>query len=446
MIGNRWPLRPWVGWKVLIGEVAQPVAAVLIVVVGILVWRRDPAASAELWLAGGVLAVLAAGWRSLGEVRRHRVGTDLPALLAAGTAVYLGEYLVAAVIGAAAAMAAMVRAIGMYQARQDLRRLMAGAARWAHRRELGSAFGGVRTVPSDVVEPGDLLVVPCGATVAVDCRLAESGYFDESALGGRIAPVLRAAGEPVGSGAVNVGPATEMWATRRAADSAQQRLVRAARRATVDGAALVRRTNRLAPGFLAAVALLAGTTWLVSGQPLRVLAVLAAAALAPLTVAARIALTAGMSRAARRGALVPDGTDFERLARIPAVRPVLVRSGAGDPDGTTAAAEVPAPDGVLVVDPRQVALAAVVAAARRARRIATQSVLLGLVLTGAAMAGAALGRLDPVSAVGMQCLTEVAVVLCALRALLPPWWGGGTRRGADNSSGGDLRPGLAHSS
>jgi cation transport ATPase len=442
MIGSRWALRPWAGRRVPIGQVAQPVAAVLVLLVGGLVWRRDPAAATDLWLAGGMSAVLAAGWRSLGELRQRRVGTDLPALLAAGTAVSVGEYLVAAVIGALAAVAATVRALGMYQARHDLRRLMAGAARWAHRRELGSVFGGVRTVPSDVVEPGDLLVVPCGATVAVDCRLAESGYFDESTLGGRLAPVLRAAGEPVGSGAVNVGPATEMWATRRAVDSAQQRLIRAARRVTVDGAALVRRTNQLAPGFLLAVGLLAGVTWLLSGQPLRAVAVLAAAALAPLTVAARIALTAGTSRAARRGALVPDGADLERLSRVDAVRPVLVGSGAGDAADAPVAVAVPAPDGVLVADPRQVAVPAVVAAARRARRVAAQSVVLGLVLTAAAMAAAALGRLDPVRAVGIQCLIDVAVVLCALRALLPPWLGAARRR-PDGPPGGDLRPGLA---
>ncbi|GDY29052.1 P-type ATPase [Gandjariella thermophila] len=444
MIGNRWALRPWAGRRVPVGRLAQPVMAVLIVVVGGLVWRRDHVAATDLWIAGGVLAVLASGWRSVGELRCRRLGADLPALLAAATALYLGEYLVAAVIGALAAAARLVRGLGMYQARQDLRRLVSGAARWAHRRELGSVFGGVRTVPSDVVEPGDLLVVPCGATVAVDCRLAESGYFDESALGGRLTPVLRGAGEPVGSGAVNVGPATEMWATRRAADSAQQRLIRAAERLTVDAAPLVRLTGRLAPGFLLAVAMLAGATWLASGQPDRALAVVAAAALAPLTVAARIALTAGTSRAARLGALVPDGSDFERLSRFRASRPVLVRSGAGEADAR-AAEHVPLPGGVLVADARQVALPTVAAAARRARRVAVQSVVVGLVLTAAAMAGAALGRLGPAAAVGTQCLTDAVVVACALRALLPPWLGG-RRRGVDQSSGGDLRPGLAHSS
>jgi len=289
---------------------------VLIVLFGALLWRREPSAASAVWAAGAVVALGCVSWLTCAELRRRRVATELPAVFALATALYLGEHLVSAVVGTLAAAAVVVRVLGMHHARQDLRRLMADQARWAHRRELGNAVGGVRTVPSDVVAPGDLLVVPCGATVAVDCRLAEAGYFDESALGGRLIPVLRSAGEPVGSGAVNVGPATEMWATRLAEDSAAQRLARGAERASADRSVLVRLTDLLAPAFLVVVGLLAALGWVVSGQPSRVLAVLAAAALAPLVLAARIAVTAGMSRAARRGAVVPDGRDFDRLARV----------------------------------------------------------------------------------------------------------------------------------
>jgi cation transport ATPase len=443
MIGSRWALRTFLGRRAAVW-VTLPAGLVLIVLFGALLWRREPSAASAVWTAGGVVALGCVSWLTCAELRRRRVAAELPAVFALAAALYLGEHLVGAVVGTLAAAAVVVRVLGMRHARQDLRRLMADQARWAHRRELGNTVGGVRTVPSDVVAPGDLLVVPCGATVAVDCRLAEAGYFDESALGGRLTPVLRSAGEPVGSGAVNVGPATEMWATRLAEDSAAQRLVRGAERASADRSVLVRLTDLLAPAFLVVVGLLAALGWVVSGQPSRVLAVLAAAALAPLVLAARIAVTAGMSRAARRGAVVPDGRDFDRLARVrPGDQALAHAAGHGvEPVGSG----TPDPQGLLVAEERAVGLSVLAAVARRSRRIAVQSVLVGLVLTGWLMIEAALGRLDPVGAAGMQCLADVVVVLSALRALLPPWWPGPRRGRAGHASGDGVRTRLARSS
>jgi heavy metal translocating P-type ATPase len=82
--------------------------------------------------------------------------------------------------------------------------------------------------------------------------------------------------------------------------------------------------------------------------------------------------------------------------------------------GATASSQ--AADVVLVVD-RLDRLAEALHIARRARRIALQSVLFGMGLSGIAMLGAAAGYVTPVAGAFLQEAIDVAVILNALRAL-----------------------------
>ena len=82
--------------------------------------------------------------------------------------------------------------------------------------------------------------------------------------------------------------------------------------------------------------------------------------------------------------------------------------------GATASSQ--AADVVLVVD-RLDRLAEALQIARRARRIALQSVLFGMGLSGIAMLGAAGGYVTPVAGAFLQEAIDVAVILNALRAL-----------------------------
>jgi heavy metal translocating P-type ATPase len=85
--------------------------------------------------------------------------------------------------------------------------------------------------------------------------------------------------------------------------------------------------------------------------------------------------------------------------------------------GSAASSE--AADVVLLVD-RLDGLAQAVAVAHRTRRIALQSVLAGLGLSIVAMVVAAFGYLPPVAGAFTQELIDIAVILNALRALVPP--------------------------
>jgi heavy metal translocating P-type ATPase len=84
--------------------------------------------------------------------------------------------------------------------------------------------------------------------------------------------------------------------------------------------------------------------------------------------------------------------------------------------GASASSE--AADVVILVD-RLDRVAEAVAIARHSRRIALESIVSGLALSGVAMAVAALGWLTPVAGAITQELIDVAVILNALRALTP---------------------------
>lgn len=86
--------------------------------------------------------------------------------------------------------------------------------------------------------------------------------------------------------------------------------------------------------------------------------------------------------------------------------------------GASASSE--AADVVIVVD-RLDRVSEAVTIARRARRIAVQSIVAGMGLSGVAMVFAAFGWLTPVAGALTQEAIDVAVILNALRALTPGW-------------------------
>ena len=62
--------------------------------------------------------------------------------------------------------------------------------------------------------------------------------------------------------------------------------------------------------------MLAGAAWLLTGDPIRAVAVLVVATPCPLILAVPVAIVAGLSRAAKHGILIKGGKAMETLARV----------------------------------------------------------------------------------------------------------------------------------
>ena len=303
----------------------RPITVLLILTVGALLaggaaHLLGAAAAARLiWAAGTAVALGPAVWWVVETVREGRLGVDAIAVLALGGSLAVGEYFAGAVIGVMLATGRALEDHALRRARRDLTALYERAPRVARRYRGGPGgefSGGVDTVPVDQVRRGDPLLVPSGELVPVDGVVrGGTALLDESALTGESLPVERQAGERVRSGVVNAGKPFDLVATGTAEESAYAGLVRLARETETDSAPVVRLADRYAAAFLPATLLLAGAAWLLSGDPVRAVAVLVVATPCPLLLAAPAAIAAGLSRAARHGVIAKGGGALETLGR-----------------------------------------------------------------------------------------------------------------------------------
>jgi heavy metal translocating P-type ATPase len=151
----------------------------------------------------------------------------------------------------------------------------------------------------------------------VDGTVAEGvGILDQSALTGESMPVKIPPGEAAMSGSTNVGEAFDLTATRRAAESTYAGIVRLVEAAQRARAPMSRMADRYALLFLVLTVVLAMAAWLLTGDPIRAVAVLVAATPCPLILAVPVAIVSGLSRAAKFGILIKGGKAIETLARV----------------------------------------------------------------------------------------------------------------------------------
>jgi heavy metal translocating P-type ATPase len=265
------------------------------------------------WSAAGLPVALHVGIGLVRSLLGGRIGVDAVALAAILGAVLLGEEAAAAVIGLMVAGGEALEAWAEGRATRALTDLMARAPRRAARIE-GEA---VTEIDVAEIRPGDLLLVRPGETVPADGVLVEAGaILDESALTGEALPVSFAAGAALRSGGVNAGGGFRLRAERDAQGSTYAAILRLTQQAAEARAPLARLADQWALGFVAFTAVLSAGAWIVTGDPLRALAVLVVATPCPLILAAPVALVAGIGRAATRGIVVKGGGALERLARI----------------------------------------------------------------------------------------------------------------------------------
>ena len=241
-----------------------------------------------------------------------RLGVDAIALVSMSAAIVLGQPLAGAVVALMYSGGNVLEDIAVARAEHDLRSLVDRAPREAHRR----VDSRVEEVPIGAIAVDDQLLVHAGEVVPVDGVVTSSAAtIDESALTGEPIPVVKAHGAAILSGSLNAGETFDMTVTSVAGESTYAGIVRLVTAAQTAKAPFVRLADRYALMFLPITLALAFVAWLISGDPLRSLAVLVAATPCPLILAAPVAFIAGVAQAARRGILVKGGGPLEALAR-----------------------------------------------------------------------------------------------------------------------------------
>ncbi|MEG9623905.1 heavy metal translocating P-type ATPase [Pseudomonas guariconensis] len=289
------------------------VSAVALLFGGVAYAAQQPAWAALIWAGGSSVMALVLAVEIARRLARREAGIDLIALVSILAALWLEQMLVGAVVALMLATGRALEALSLQHAERELRALIERAPQRAWIQE----NDGLREVPVDEVQPGQIVWVRLGEVVPVDGRLlSDQVILDEAALTGESLPVTRYCGELLASGVTNTGAPVLLLATRTAAQSTYAGIVRLAETARRSRAPFVRLADRYALGFIALTLLVAGAAWWLSGDVYRVLAVLVVATPCPLILAVPIAIISGISRAARRNILVRDGQVLEALAGI----------------------------------------------------------------------------------------------------------------------------------
>lgn len=295
-------------------------------------WRvyGRPIGAAVLLLAGGVAHALGgdgldlfwwAGILALGVpmvVRtalglfKGRFAADVVAALSVVLAIALAQPLAGLVI---VLMQTGGEALDRYaegRASEAVRALEADAPRLGHRRR----GDGWEDVPVDQIRPGDILLVRPGEMVPCDGVVTEGeSTVDASRLTGEPIPVPARPDTELASGAIDLDAPLVIRATHLAAESQYALIVRLVRSAQASKAPLQREADRWAVWFTPITLAVCGVAWLLSGDPLRVLAVLVVATPCPLILAAPVAVIGGIDRGARLGMIFRHGTALEQLGR-----------------------------------------------------------------------------------------------------------------------------------
>ena len=260
--------------------------------------------------AGAILAVLLT--EIVTSLLKGEVGLDIVAGLSISAALAFGETLAAGVVALMYAGGQLLEDYAANRARADMKALLARVPKTALRYDDGH----LEEVAIDAIRPGDKLLIRQGDIVPVDGRISSGkALLDMAALTGESVPVKSLEGQDVPSGARSLDTAFDMRATRPASESTYAGIVRLVQAAQAAKAPMVRLADRYALVFLAVTVALAGVTWFLTKDHIRMLAVLVSATPCPLILAVPVAIISGMGKAARRGVLMKGGPVLETMAR-----------------------------------------------------------------------------------------------------------------------------------
>ena len=266
-----------------------------------------------IWTAATLPVLAALLLEIVTSLRRGDVGLDIVAALSMTGALVFGESLAASIVALMYGGGQYLESFAEKAARREMTGLLARVPRTAIRH----GDGQLEEVALELLQPGDRLLIRRGDVVPVDGTVAEGvGVLDQSALTGESLPVKILLGEAAMSGSTNVGEAFDLVATHRAAESTYAGIVRLVEAAQRARAPMSRMADRYALLFLAVTIVLAVAAGVLTGDPIRAVAVLVAATPCPLILAVPVAIVSGLSRAAKLGILIKGGKAIETLARV----------------------------------------------------------------------------------------------------------------------------------
>ena len=164
---------------------------------------------------------------------------------------------------------------GLRRASSSLDALLARAPRVARRKRVDAS---IETVNVSEVRIGDILVVRPGSLVPVDGEIIlGKSEIDESALTGEPIPKAKSSGDKVLSGSVNLNGGLEMRADKPSSESEYAKIVQLVKRAQEEKPPIQRLADHYAVYFTPITLAVSAMGFLITLNPVTVLAVLVVA-------------------------------------------------------------------------------------------------------------------------------------------------------------------------
>ncbi len=249
-------------------------------------------------------------WGLSRRLMRREFGADLLAGLAILSAVLTQQYLVAVIIVLMLSGGAALESYAAERAKSVLSALAKRTPTIAHRKTPEA----LTDIPVEQIVIGDRLVILPHEIAPVDGTVVEGyGRMDESFLTGEPFEITKTSGSSVLSGALNGEEALAITASRLPQDSRHAKILEALRQAETNRPNLRRLGDRLGAWYTPFAVAIALGAWMVSGDPLRFLAVLVIATPCPLLIAIPVSILGAISLAAKRGIIVRNPASLERI-------------------------------------------------------------------------------------------------------------------------------------
>jgi Cd2+/Zn2+-exporting ATPase len=175
-------------------------------------------------------------------------------------------------------------------------------------------------VPIGTVRKGDVVLVRPGGRIPVDGEIVEgSASVDQSSITGESMPIdmdiggMVYAGTLVSSGSLSIEVASVGETTNLG------KMIQLVEEAQSTQAPVQRIANKYANFFAPIAIVIAGITWMVTGEPLRGVTMLVAICPCSLVLATPTAIVAAIGNTARNGVLVKHGTAMEQVGKVDVV-------------------------------------------------------------------------------------------------------------------------------
>ena len=249
------------------------------------------------------------------DLLQGHFSSHLTIAIAAGAAVWIGEYFAAAEV-----MFIMLIGEGIEHWTVDRAKgAIAGFVASQPEQARVLRDGGEELVALEEVEMGDVVRVLAGERVPVDGTIERGeSSVDQSSVTGEPLPAQLAVGDAVWSGSLNEYGVLDIRSERTGSDTTVARIASLIEDAQSRRARVVRTADKLARFFLPAVLVAAGGIYLFTGEMMRTVAALIVACPCALVLATPAAMASAIARLAREGALVKGGDVIESLSRIDA--------------------------------------------------------------------------------------------------------------------------------